>query len=583
MKVRYKREMRHNYLILEAFEQDAESFEVRMLTSNSIEGLLKFRMKQEEQNQYYYYEITSKQPLSRLLEFKEIRKEDLGKLVIGIGSALHHMEDFFLQESCVLLEPEHIYIEPDTYQVWLCYVPGYRGDFPGAMEKLLQYLLKKADHRDNDTVVLAYRLYQESQKDYYGMEDLLKAVQESQCGVRQKDSGQDQTFETEEEDHFRQSEDFCSEWESELADREGWGAKRRSREKGTGGRWEEEGKTREEKPKEKRQKAQKQPLEIQEKRKKNQEKERTQDDRSDKKRRSVSRKGTRFAGIFLLVFFVSVPAAVWLFTGTSGLVLYGVQIAAADAGAAAGVLILLIGRRKTKGGEKGAKHQREEWYMTFEEEEAEEISGRGRRKNADVRGGSENQPGSRWNQDSDQNEEWETSGRINWESESGKDQKAKWKTEPEADRNADRSIGRNGDRKEDRSVARNMDWDANRMKTQEQGAEPGKNTVLLASSDINMARTHLLKSLDPSIEDISIPYFPFLIGKQEGIVDYVLKKDTVSRLHVRIDKEESGCRITDLNSSNGTIVAGHNLEANESYCINSGNKLQIADISFVFY
>lgn len=76
MNIRYKREMRHNYLILEAEKEKQENFEIRMLTGNSIEGLLKFRVKDEEEGQYYYYEITSKQPLSRLLEVKEIKKKN---------------------------------------------------------------------------------------------------------------------------------------------------------------------------------------------------------------------------------------------------------------------------------------------------------------------------------------------------------------------------------------------------------------------------------------------------------------------------------------------------------------------------
>ena len=42
MNISYKREMRHNYLILEAAGTEEENFEIRMLTENSIEGLLKF-------------------------------------------------------------------------------------------------------------------------------------------------------------------------------------------------------------------------------------------------------------------------------------------------------------------------------------------------------------------------------------------------------------------------------------------------------------------------------------------------------------------------------------------------------------
>ena len=115
MKVNYKREMRHNYLILEAMEDNPESFEVRMLAGNVIEGLLRFRLKQEDRNRYYYYEITSKQPLSRLLEFREICRYELRQLIFAIGEALGWIENSLLQESEVMLEPEDIYIDPETF------------------------------------------------------------------------------------------------------------------------------------------------------------------------------------------------------------------------------------------------------------------------------------------------------------------------------------------------------------------------------------------------------------------------------------------------------------------------------------
>ena len=61
------------------------------------------------------------------------------------------------------------------------------------------------------------------------------------------------------------------------------------------------------------------------------------------------------------------------------------------------------------------------------------------------------------------------------------------------------------------------------------------------------------------MEDILIPYFPFIIGKHEELVDYVLNRSTVSRLHVRIDREGEEYRITDLNSTNGTMVGRYGL------------------------
>ena len=106
-------------------------------------------------------------------------------------------------------------------------------------------------------------------------------------------------------------------------------------------------------------------------------------------------------------------------------------------------------------------------------------------------------------------------------------------------------------------------------------------TVLLKNSG-ERAEIRRLISIKRDREEIVIPYYPFLIGKQESLVDYVMKEETVSRLHVRIDREESGYRITDLNSTNGTVVRGKVLEANESIFVEIGDEIYIADQGFLF-
>lgn len=514
MKVSYKREMRHNYMILEALEEGPESYEIKMLTENTIEGLLRFRVKQEEQGKYYYYEITSKQPLSRLLEFKEIRKEELSKLILGVGVALDHMEDHLLQESDLLLEPEYIYIEPESYKVWLCYVPGYHGDLPAAMGKLLQFLLKKADHKDNATVVLAYRLYQESQKDYYGIGDLLRAVRESRGGEGPEYAhGDGQRYARGDGPRYvrgdspgykREGDRKDLPWEPGSAEGPADPAVPALKRPETSGKgellkreiddafWPGEGSGEE-------------PFYV--------------------KNRKNSRQRTMFVVMSILSILIAVPAVVWLFAGPAGVSRYRSYIAAAEVAIAAAALLLFHGIRsrgtplagvsegKKKGGlrpKNEPEERQERWYMCFSEDEEEEGE--------EIEGGV----------------------------------KDTGSPEPAPDSPGMEGMGGNG-------------------------------TVLLAEAAASEEKAHLLKSLDPSVEDIPILYFPFILGKQEGIVDYIVKRDTVSRLHLRFDEEGGACRVTDLNSSNGTVVAGYDLEANESYPINSGDKIQIADLSFVFY
>ena len=81
MEIKYQREMRHNYLIIEPDSAETESYEIRMLEENKIQGLLNFYLKQIDEKIYYYYDITSRQPLSRMLDSRAVGAEELKTLI----------------------------------------------------------------------------------------------------------------------------------------------------------------------------------------------------------------------------------------------------------------------------------------------------------------------------------------------------------------------------------------------------------------------------------------------------------------------------------------------------------------------
>lgn len=93
---------------------------------------------------------------------------------------------------------------------------------------------------------------------------------------------------------------------------------------------------------------------------------------------------------------------------------------------------------------------------------------------------------------------------------------------------------------------------------------------------------HRLEGASPEREDIVIPYYPFVIGKHRDLADYVLDRPAVSRLHLRIDREGEVYTVTDLNSTNGTMVRGALLAANETAEVRSGDSVVIADAAYVW-
>lgn len=423
MKITYRRELKHNYMIIDPeleMEADGRSYVSRILSSNGIDGILRFHRRQMDGESRFYYEITSRQPMARLLEGQGLRSDQIRSLVLGIARILDRMEQYLLPESCILLEPEYIYVDPEQFQIWLCLVPGLSRNFPEDYGKLLEYLLGKVDHQDKESVVLAYGLYQETRKENYCMDDILRYLGKCRVPAQEEAAGKGLSGKNQRE--------LCQ---------EKTGRKPEDRPLGEelGGRSETKGK----------------PEKV---------------ERSSlwKKIREWLRK--------------------WTFSPEEE----PVQIP---------------------------------WELMFEEKQEEK--------------------GQAADQAADQTEP----GRLKLDAENPLIFENRWK--------------------------------------EEENTFPSSNTVLLTDlSQGAVTQCRCLHSLDGENEDIRISYYPFIIGKQENLVDYVLKRDTVSRLHLRIDREEKQYYVRDLNSTNGTVVAGRLLEANERAVLNEGDEVFIAGNRYRF-
>ncbi len=433
LEISYHREMKKNYLMIAVDSGAEQSFESRMMEKNMIEGLLRFRIRREDDCCWFCYEITSRQPLGRLLENKSIGAEQIRRLLLGIAQTLMRMGDYLLTENQILLRPEYIYVRPEDFQPGLCLLPGSSNDFPQEFSRFLQFLLGKADHQDQEAVVLIYGLYRESLKENYGLDNLLQWLtnKDKLDGERDK---------------------------------------------------------RQEKPEER---GKKEPV---------------RDPVPDRK--YIEPFPAKKIIFFGLLPFVSL-AALWLWRGETGLRDYGLMTAGISAGVSFVSAAAVFGLwRKGRGTEKisSAKTQpQKSWEVVFDEEVPQ------REYEADYGGSAE----------------------------------------------------------------------AVSIEKQETDFSAESHTVLLWGGETN-ENTRTLTGVEGNQEIIPIAYYPFLIGKQESLTDYAIVKDTVSRLHARIDRKDGQYWLTDLNSTNGTTVNGHSLEANETIPLQIGDLVNIADLHFRF-
>lgn len=179
LKTEYKRDFKNNYMLIsfeDEEEADIEKYEFKMLENNYISGLMKFKLVKDNEKTIFCYDITSKQSLSRILEYKPISLEDIKKIVLGIIRAITNMERFLLGTYGLLLNTDYIYADPEGLDLALCYLPCIKEEMQSKLSDLFAQILAKLDQNDHEGVVLAYSLYQESLKDNCVFNDLLSIM-----------------------------------------------------------------------------------------------------------------------------------------------------------------------------------------------------------------------------------------------------------------------------------------------------------------------------------------------------------------------------------------------------------------------
>lgn len=79
---------------------------------------------------------------------------------------------------------------------------------------------------------------------------------------------------------------------------------------------------------------------------------------------------------------------------------------------------------------------------------------------------------------------------------------------------------------------------------------------------------------------IYISKFPFRIGKMEGVTDYQICNNAVSRKHADILKEQSKYYIVDLGSTNGTYLNGKRIQPGVKEVLSEGMFVKFANSEF---
>jgi hypothetical protein len=99
-------------------------FQAKMLENNSIRYIVPIEMIKAEGICYFYYNITSRISLLMYLKRYKLSRMEFLKLLLNLTSCIINSAGYLLSASNFVFDPEYVFIEPDTMEARLIYIPA---------------------------------------------------------------------------------------------------------------------------------------------------------------------------------------------------------------------------------------------------------------------------------------------------------------------------------------------------------------------------------------------------------------------------------------------------------------------------
>ena len=177
MRTEFRRDVSHNYLILQGEEKvDTSAYQVRMLLGNLIPSVLKCHLESLDGQEYFCYDITSRQSVSMLFEEKKFQAEDLRRIFESFIHVMEDLTEFLMNPDQLVLQPEYIYMDISAGKIYFCCLPGFHREIQEQFRELTEYILPKLDHQDHQAVALGYGIYRKTLEPGFQLEILKEAV-----------------------------------------------------------------------------------------------------------------------------------------------------------------------------------------------------------------------------------------------------------------------------------------------------------------------------------------------------------------------------------------------------------------------
>ncbi|GMQ63015.1 DUF6382 domain-containing protein [Vallitalea maricola] len=159
--ITYERDAINSYLVIKADDDiHVEDYEVEMLERNSIDSFLDLNIRTLNTEKKLYYNITSKQKLTEVLERKKLTSSDLNNFFANLIGIIKDCEKYYLNSNKILLQPDMIYINPNGFLPCYVYTPfdNCHRDILDDTKNIIEFFFDKVSQEDVKAVMMIHRL-----------------------------------------------------------------------------------------------------------------------------------------------------------------------------------------------------------------------------------------------------------------------------------------------------------------------------------------------------------------------------------------------------------------------------------------
>ncbi len=192
--VLYERNIHTSYMKVPALAE--ESLDVRIMLHRTIKGIIPVERCFMNGQGQYWYNISGKQALDCFAKMQMLEYSFFEILILRICEQLEILEWNLLDGNGLLMDPEFIFMNNKGEDITFVFYPESNANILRELQKLLEYLLTKLNHTNQEDVQGAYALYEMTLNETYQVQDLRDMILERRIKKKRERTINDIVYES---------------------------------------------------------------------------------------------------------------------------------------------------------------------------------------------------------------------------------------------------------------------------------------------------------------------------------------------------------------------------------------------------